>query len=231
MAIAPNYYRNVFINCPFDPDFRPLFLAIVFTVTDCGFVPRCALEADDSGDIRIQKIMNIIEQCCYGIHDISRTETTIFTEPDGRSEALPRFNMPLELGVFIGAHRFGSASQKRKKYLVFDTGRYRYQKFISDLAGQDIKAHNWNNAASEIRKEQAIGDTVVGVRDWLNTKRDDLIAAGQRLTGGQLIAARYRDFRQILPELAEVYGQSEADLTFYDLTGLIQSWLQANPHS
>lgn len=229
MATAPDYYRNVFINCPFDAEFRPLFLAIVFTVADCGFVPRCALEADDSGDVRIQKIMRIIELCCYGIHDISRTEATVFTEADGSHEALPRFNMPPELGMFIGAHRFGGATQKRKKYLVFDTGRFRYRKFISDLAGQDIKAHNWNNTAPETKKEQAIRSTVVGVRDWLNTKREDLLAAGQRLTGGPLIATRYREFREILPELAEAYGQEEATLTFYDLVGLIQSWLQANP--
>ncbi len=232
MALAPDYYRNVFINCPFDPEFRPLFLAIVFTVADCGFVPRCALEADDSGDVRIQKIMNIIEQCCYGIHDISRTETTLFTEANGSSEALPRFNMPLELGMFIGAHRFGGTAQKRKKYVIFDTGRFRYRKFISDLAGQDIKAHSWSQTASEAKKELAIKSTIVGVRDWLNTKREDLLAAGKRLTGGKLIAIRYKDFREVLPELAEGgYEQDEADLTFYDLIGLIQSWLQVNPHA
>jgi len=30
------YQRNVFVNCPFDADYQPLFQAIVFTVEDCG---------------------------------------------------------------------------------------------------------------------------------------------------------------------------------------------------
>ncbi|MBW8302017.1 MAG: hypothetical protein K0M60_20690, partial [Hydrogenophaga sp.] len=54
---------------------------------------------------------------------------------------LPRFNMPLELGLFLGAKRYGDTVQKRKKCLVLDCERYRYQKFISDIAGQDIDSH------------------------------------------------------------------------------------------
>jgi len=56
---------------------------------DCGCVARCALEAYDSGDVRIEKILDIIDQCKLGIHDISRTELN--------EHSLPRFNMPLEL--------------------------------------------------------------------------------------------------------------------------------------
>jgi hypothetical protein len=43
----PFYQQNVFINCPFDEPFRTILEAIVFTVHDCGFVARSALEADD----------------------------------------------------------------------------------------------------------------------------------------------------------------------------------------
>ena len=38
---------SVFINCPFDPDFQPIFDAVVFAVLRSGFTPRCALETDD----------------------------------------------------------------------------------------------------------------------------------------------------------------------------------------
>ncbi|MEO1034443.1 MAG: hypothetical protein AAFX44_02670 [Pseudomonadota bacterium] len=55
---------------------------------------------------------------------------------------LPRFNMPLELGVFVGAKRFGDSAQKNKKTLILDREPYRYQEFISDIAGQDIKSHD-----------------------------------------------------------------------------------------
>lgn len=43
---STHYNDNVFINCPFDSAYKPLFDAIVFAVHDCGFVARCALEEE-----------------------------------------------------------------------------------------------------------------------------------------------------------------------------------------
>src|SRR6188508_2187931 len=37
---APDPARSVFINCPFDPEYRPLFDAIVFATVSCKYVPR-----------------------------------------------------------------------------------------------------------------------------------------------------------------------------------------------
>ena len=37
------YSDHVFINCPFDDQYKPLFNAIVFAIHDCGFVARCWL--------------------------------------------------------------------------------------------------------------------------------------------------------------------------------------------
>ena len=105
---SSHYNDNVFINCPFDPVYKPLFDAMVFAVHDCGFIPRCALEEEDASQVRIDKIYEIIADCRYGIHDISRIE---LDEPSG----FPRFNMPLELGIFLGAKKFGSETQKGKK--------------------------------------------------------------------------------------------------------------------
>ncbi len=54
------------------------------------------------------------------MHDISRTE------PDAANN-LPQFNMPSELGLFIGSARFGAArDQRRKICLVLDRERYRF---------------------------------------------------------------------------------------------------------
>ena len=89
--MAPaDYSTSVFINCPFDNQYKALFEAVVFAVAECGFQPRCALEVEDASEVRIEKIFKIIAGCRYGIHDISRTE------PD-RTSGLPRFNMPFEL--------------------------------------------------------------------------------------------------------------------------------------
>lgn len=76
-------------------------------------MPRCALEIQDSSQTRIDKIFRIISECRYGMHDICRTE------PDPATN-LPRFNMPLELGIFLGAKHFGDNYQNLKVCLILD---------------------------------------------------------------------------------------------------------------
>jgi hypothetical protein len=62
---------SVFINCPFTPDFRDLREAMIFTVLACYFRPRSALEAGNSGDIRLDKIVRLIKESEYSLHDLS----------------------------------------------------------------------------------------------------------------------------------------------------------------
>ena len=88
---AAEYDRNVFINCPFDDAYAPIFEAIVFAVHDAGFRPKCARERLDSSEVRLQKILSLISESRFSIHDLSRTELD-------DSNQLPRFNMPFELG-------------------------------------------------------------------------------------------------------------------------------------
>ena len=198
-----HYNDNVFINCPFDSAYKHLFDAMVFTIHDCGFIPRCALEEEDASEVRIDKIYSIIADCRYGIHDISRTE---LDEDSG----LPRFNMPLELGVFLGAKKFGIEEQERKKCLILDTEPYRYQQFISDIAGQDIQAHN--NSSREI---------IMHIRNWLrNASRRETIP------GGRVIWKRYLDFRRDLPQTAREYQLTVEDLIFNDYILLVAQWLE-----
>lgn len=199
------YDKSVFINCPFDDGYRPLFQATVFTVYDCGFVPRCALEVYDSGQVRIDKIMKLVESCRYGIHDISRTELDAANQ-------LPRFNMPLELGIFLGAQRFGTGKHKAKNALVMDREPYRYQKFISDIAGQDIAAHG---GATET--------LIAKLRDWLT-----ITAGGAPLHGGGKIAARFADFSNDLPQLTAAVHLTVGELTFTNYAYFVAEWLQGN---
>ena len=198
-----HYNDNVFINCPFDSVYKPLFDAMVFAIHDCGFIPRCALEEDDASETRIDKIYNIIMGCRYGIHDISRTELD-------KDSNLPRFNMPLELGIFLGAKRFGAEGQEKKKCLVLDREQYRYQQFISDIAGQDIQAHN--NSSKEV---------ITHVRNWLrNASRRETIP------GGNIIWRRYRDFKTDLPQTAQEYRLTVEDMIFNDYTLVVTRWLK-----
>ena len=128
-----------------------MFDGIVFAITDLGFVARSAREEDDGGEFRLAKIQRIIEQCRYGVHDISAVTLD-------STHSLPRFNMPLELGLFLGCKRYGSNRQRYKVSLIFDRDPYRYQVFISDIAGQDIHPHN-NDVKTAIRE----------LRTWLAT--------------------------------------------------------------
>ena len=80
MKVPPHYHSSVFINCPFDPQFTPLFDAIVFAIYDCGFKPRRARETESSGVVRIDFIANLIRDCRLAIHDLSRAGLTI---PEG----------------------------------------------------------------------------------------------------------------------------------------------------
>ena len=91
--------------------------AIAFVLKACGYTPRCALETDNAAEVRVEKILRIIGECGLSIHDISRTEV------DGQSK-LPRFNMPFELGLFLGAARLGGRRQQRKSALILDVERH-----------------------------------------------------------------------------------------------------------
>jgi hypothetical protein len=204
---ARDYAQNVFINCPFDSGYRPLFEAIAFVTYDCGFYLRTALEVDDSSQVRIEKITRIISECRLAVHDISRTQVD-------RTTRLPRFNMPLELGIYLGAKYFGSGENERKVAIVLDTDRYRYQKFISDIAGQDIRAHGGST-------EEAIHQ----VRDFLSTHCEP----GVFLPGGEKIVKRYDHFQRALPGMCAELHLDTARLNFRDLTGLIFAWLKLNP--
>lgn len=206
VPVAATRDNSIFFNCPFDAAYKPIFEALVFAAFDCGYVPRCALEADDAGETRIEKIIAIIRACRLGVHDISRTQ------PDAGS-GFPRFNMPFELGLFLGAKRFGSIAQRRKSCVILDRERYRYQAFLSDIAGQDIRAH-----ADD--PDQAIGQ----LRSWLAAQ-----PRPGRLPGGGAIAARYRAFRAELPVLLRALKLEPAEMEFGDYTNIVSEWLSRWP--
>lgn len=127
--MVENYNFNVFYNCPFDEQYEPTSQAVLFTIYRCGFTLRCAKEFNDTGKIRIENIVKLIEESKYGIHDLCRVELD-------NNLKLPRFNMPLELGIFIGAIKFGTKNIQAKEYLILDNEKFRFKSFISDLGGR-----------------------------------------------------------------------------------------------
>lgn len=69
--------------------------------------------------IRINQIKQHIKNCKFSIHDLSRSKALSKGE-------LPRFNMPYELGLDIGACEYGGKKLQTKKALVLETDRYHY---------------------------------------------------------------------------------------------------------
>ena len=194
--------RDVFVNCAFDSGFQPIFHGIVFAIIRSGFRARCALETQDGAETRFAKIQQIIEQCRYGIHDISRTET------DG-NPPLPRFNMPLELGVFLGAKRYGDTIQRRKRALILDREQYRYQRLISDIAGQDIVSHSGNPA-----------NAIAAVTTWLRQQ-----SRVTTIPGGQAVAAEYDQFNRDLPAILAARKLDVSEMTCGDFSAIAAAWI------
>lgn len=199
-----SYDKSVFINCPIDNKYRPLFYASVFTIIRCGLNARSAEEESDSSEIRLFKIYRMIDECKYGIHDLSMTSIDKKTH-------FPRFNMPFELGIFLAAKHFGENHQT-KNCLVFENKNHSYEKYISDIKGQDISSHG--NKTKNI---------IIKIRDWLraNTK-------SASLPGGNSIWNDYQQFEIELPQLCSSLSLEFAELTFLDYAHLVYKWLETH---
>ena len=208
MAIPPSRKpaasKSVFINCPFDDGFKPIFRAMVFTIIVSGYHPRCALDATDGAEIRIGKIAAMIGECDWGVHDLSRIEV----EPDG----VPRFNMPMELGLHLGARIFGEGRHRRKRALILDAERHRYDRALSDISGQDVESHD-NDPDQAIRC----------VRNWLSEHRR---RNEPPLPGAAAMQADYRVFQAEVRALLAPRRIDPDDLTHSDFLFAVRDWIE-----
>ncbi|MFN7926156.1 MAG: hypothetical protein U0Q16_39020 [Bryobacteraceae bacterium] len=150
LTLAPS--KSIFINCPFDAEYAPLFDAIVFTTVCCGFIPRCALESGTVSEPRLARILRALLGSKYSIHDLSRCTG------EG-SENTARFNMPLELGMAM-ARQFIDADS-RHDWLVLVPRGHAYLRFASDLAAYDPKTH-----------DGSVHGVIIAIMSWLATRKD-----------------------------------------------------------
>ncbi len=199
------YNDQVFINCPFDGKYLNMFRACIFTVLDAGFIPRCSKEIDNATEFRLKAIVDLIQDCRFGIHDLSRVEL------DSASQ-LPRFNMPFELGVFYSAKHIGDDLQKRKECLVLEKQKYRYQKFISDISGIDVTAHK--NSQKEL---------IYAVRNWLVTA-----SRRTRIPSGTDIDDRFKTFQTGMRRACRSRSIDYDAMPFIELVGNMTDWLRVN---
>ena len=133
--MAKRHKRNaeVFLNIPYDKKFEKLFLAYIAGISCFGLRPRTTLEIP-GGSRRLDKILMLIAECRYSIHDLSRVEL------DSKSPRTPRFNMPFELGLAVALR--GTGTGRRRDWFVCETMRLRLLKSLSDLNGTDPHIHD-----------------------------------------------------------------------------------------
>ena len=117
----------MFINCPYDEKYKPLFFAIIYLCELYSYDPIFAACDESSGD-RMSNIIDCINESKYSIHDISKTKSKE-----------PHFNMPFELGMYymhINEH------DKTKKLLILEGEKHKSDKTLSDLSGLEVKCHS-----------------------------------------------------------------------------------------
>lgn len=129
-----DFDSSVFINCPFDTEYAPLLETMLFCIVYFGFHPRLANERLEAGENRLDKIVEMIKACRYSIHDLSRCRVK-------RARELSRLNMPFEFGLDTGLRRSGIKPFDRKKFMIFEGGRFELKRALSDIAGQDVANH------------------------------------------------------------------------------------------
>ena len=123
---------EVFLNIPYDRKFENLFLAYISGISAFGLTPRATLEIPSSAR-RLDRILRLIAECKYSIHDLSRVEL------DAKAPRTPRFNMPFELGLAVAHEK--SSKNKNHEWFVCESQRFRLAKSLSDLNGTDPFIH------------------------------------------------------------------------------------------
>lgn len=202
------FEKNVFVNCPFDQQYLPLLRPLLFTIIYLKLKPRIALEVMDAGQARLDKIVGLIADSKFGVHDLSRIESA-------KAGELFRLNMPFELGLDFGCRLFGSGLQKSKRCLILESESYRYKAALSDLSGSDIESHG-----NEPYR-------VVGlVRNWLKN------VCPMQAAGPAKIASAFTDFMAQNYDDLTSKGFSPRDieaLPVPELMEYMETWVAAHP--
>jgi hypothetical protein len=205
-SVRSAFDTNVFINCPFDPQYVPLLRPLLFTVLFLGYQPRIASERSDSTENRVDKIIGLIRGSRLSIHDISRLRST------SRGE-FSRFNLPFELGLAHASRVFGASRTRSKMCLILEKDPYAFKRALSDLSGADIKSHG-NEPQQVVRS----------VRDWF------VETVGlRRVPSPTRIWYRFTDFTSDFYDARKRDGFSRADLNIMPIPeyiDFIRDWIE-----
>lgn len=119
--------------------------------------------------------------------------------------------MPLELGVFLGIKKYGGVKHRSKSCIIFDREQFRFQRYISDIAGQDIHSH-----------QGAIDRLIVELAAWLRIQSGDA-----QIPGGIAINREFELFQKALPAIYAARKLDPTEVTFGDYNTIVVQYLTA----
>jgi hypothetical protein len=195
---------NIFINCPLDAKYTPLFRSMIFTLMYLGLEPRISIEDTECSQNRLDKIFDLMKQSDISIHDLSRIKSS-------GSDEYYRLNMPFELGIDYGL-RLAFADSLSKKFIVLEDEKYSYHKGLSDYSGFDVLTHSGNPARM-----------VKVLRDWF--VNNGIVESAK---GGTAIWYEYNDcWAYIYDRLLEKgYSEEETDeIPYNEYKAFVAEWL------
>lgn len=124
----PKKLESVFLNIPYDSLFEDLYVSYIVGLTQLGINVTATLAYPNQD--RLGKIIELIERSNFSIHDLSRIEG---------SHGIPRFNMPLELGIALYRSKM---TKHRHAVYVFESKAFRAQRSTSDINRMDPRIHS-----------------------------------------------------------------------------------------
>lgn len=127
---------RVFLNVPFDGSYEPVFIGLVGALVFLGKRPTTVLELEGGAESRLDRLVAAIRDNPVSLHDLSRVELS-----GRRSGAVPRFNMPFELGIAVALSR-SDPLRRRHGLVLMESRRFRIQRSLSDMNGFDPFIHN-----------------------------------------------------------------------------------------
>jgi hypothetical protein len=153
----------------------------------------------------VDKIVGLINESKFGIHDLSRLRAK-------RAKEYFRLNMPFELGVDYACKLYRGGEFSDKRILILEDKAHELKKALSDLSGSDVDAHN--NEPIKICKI---------VRDWLAQSLDASPPPPSELW------ARFTDFNgeNYLKLKGENYSDQDiAGQPLRELMAAMRDWLR-----
>ncbi len=193
----------IFINCPFDEEYLPLLRALLFVARFYGLDVKIASSDLDSKSNRLSRIIALMRESKYSVHDLSRMKS------DKKGEYY-RMNMPFELGLDYGIGGDG------KIFLIFENEPYKLKIALSDINGWDVRPH--------LDSPETL---IMEFRRWIVVNRD----LRQELKGysSSDIWYKYNDFYASFSDFMMIHHLKDEEISIPEYLEYIDSYLNDNP--